>query len=549
MLDLRPYAARWIALVAGRVAGFGRTPSAARQMASSNRPKERSQIGFVVPGSEGELLTELPLDPLLATLRPLLASSVEPVYLVGGAVRDALLGMPGRHDLDFATCGDAVQLGRLVADALGGAFYILDSDRGTARVILEKAVLDFARFRAETLLADLRARDFTINSIALPVDSDAIDAIIDPLGGQDDLAAGVVRATGPTALEDDPVRGLRAVRQAAELDAQITPQTLRLIREASRKLASVSAERVRDEFCRLLVAPDPANSIGWLDELGLLETILPELTATKGITQSLPHRLDVFAHTLAVLEQLDSLLNVIMLPNPPEESLPVPIQGEVASFAQQLSAHVGRPTAGNRNGRMLLSLGALLHDVGKAHTRSVDADGTIRFHQHEQHGAEMARNRARAMALSSSEARQVAVIVQGHMRPAWLGRSSPEGEPSRRSIYRFFRDTGSNGLDICLLSLAEGLVTRSDPEEEGWTRRSKSIITLLDHFLNRRMETITPPLLLTGSELMAALDLTEGPEVGELLQLIQEAQAAGEVSTTDGAVTLAREVHRSASSD
>jgi poly(A) polymerase len=544
MPDLRPYAGRWIALVAGRVAGCGRTPSAARQMASRNRPKERPQIGFVVSGAESELLTELPLDSLVAVLRPLLAPSDHPVYLVGGAVRDALLGLPGSHDLDFAVGGDAIELGRLVADTLNGAFFILDAERGTARVILEEDVLDFARFRGENLLADLRDRDFTVNAIALPVESAATEAIIDPLGGEDDLAAGVIRATNPKAIDADPVRGLRGVRQAAELNARLAPATRELIRSAADKLPTVSAERVRDELCRLLVAPHPAASLRLLDELDLLPFVLPELALTKGVTQPLPHRLDVFEHTLAVVEQLEVLLGAIASPEPPDQEPVAMAQRELAPLAGDLRAHITRPTAGNRDGRMLLLLSVLLHDVGKPGSRSVEEGGRIRFLRHEQVSAELARQRARELALSSSEVRQVAAIVRHHMRPAWLAQTSTDGRPSRRSIYRFFRDTGSTGLDICLLSLADGLGAGAPPEKDDWERRLKSAATLIDHYINHHTETVSPPPVLSGRELMTALNLAQGPEVGELLRLIQEAQAAGEVHTAAEAIALAREAHR-----
>jgi poly(A) polymerase len=549
MPDFRPYAGRWIALVADQVAGCGRTPSAARQMASRNRPKERSEIRFVVAGSESKLLSELPLDHLVVVLRPLLALSDHPVYLVGGAVRDALLGLPGRHDLDFASGGDAVELGRSVADTLNGAFFILDAERGTARVILEDAVLDFARFRGENLLADLRDRDFTVNAIALPVESAAIDAVIDPLGGEDDLAAGVIRATGPQAIDSDPLRGLRAVRQAAELNSRLPPGTCELIRSAASKLPTISAERVRDELGRMLVAPQPAGSIRLLDELGLLPHVLPELVLTKGVAQPLPHRLDVFEHTLAVVEQLDSLLRAIVSPRPSDREPVALVQSELAPFAGHLHDHLARPTAGGRNGKMLLLLSVLLHDVGKPACRSADGDGRIRFLGHERLSSELAQLRARELALSSSEVRQVTTIVHHHMRPAWLAQASAEGQPSRRSIYRFFRDTGSNGVDICLLSLADGLGTGAAPEMDEWGRRVRSVVTLLDHYFNHRTETVSPPPLLSGRELMAALDLAEGPKVGELLQLIQEAQAAGEVNTADGAVALAREAYGASTRD
>ncbi len=349
MTDFRPYAGRWVALVAGRVAGSGRTPAQARQMANRNRPKERQEIGFVQPGAETELTTQLPLPELMLRLRPLLTESLDPVYLVGGAVRDALLGRKRGHDLDFAVDGDAVQLARSLADTLNGAFYLLDAHRGTARVILSDATLDLARFRGENLIEDLRDRDFTVNAIALPAGLTSISEIIDPLGGQDDLAAGLIRATGPRAIHNDPIRGLRAVRQAAELDLKILPETADLIRASAKRMWTISAERVRDEVVRLLTAPGPADSLRLLDDLHLLPQIFPELVTTKGVSQSPPHRVDVFDHTLLLVEQLESLLDTIDSPGTPDDQSLAMAQEALAPYSTALQAHIVRTTGRGKN--------------------------------------------------------------------------------------------------------------------------------------------------------------------------------------------------------
>ncbi len=536
MPDLRPYAGRWIALIAGRVAGSGRTPLEARQVARHNRPKERPDIRFVTPDDEPRLQADLPLADLMDTLRPLLASSPHPVYLVGGALRDALLGRTS-HDLDFAVAGDAVSLARKVTDALGGAFYLLDAERGTARVILPDAVIDFARLRGDSLDEDLRDRDLTINTLALPAGSAAVANIIDLLDGQDDLAAGLVRAVGPNAILNDPIRGVRAVRQAAELGFRIAPETATLIRAAADQLPVVSPERIRDEFCRLLVAPRPADSLHTLDELELLPHIAPFLPPMKGVTQSLPHTTDVFTHTLLVVEHLDALL----APAPPAASDPTaPAWDSLSPFRPALESHLARPTSGDRTGRILLFLGALLHDAGKPQTRTVDPDGRIRFFGHEQSGEGAAHDWGRSFAFSTHEIRQLAVMVRHHMRPAWLAKTA--FPPSRRAIYRFFRDTRVAGLDICLLCLADGLAKGGPPDSVEWEQRVATVAILLDHYVNHYDETVAPPPLLNGRQLIEALRLPAGPLVGQLLQAIAEAQAAGELSTPAGALALAREL-------
>jgi poly(A) polymerase len=274
---------------------------------------------------------------------------------------------------------------------------------------------------------------------------------------------------------------------------------------------------------------------------------LPELPLSKGVTQSLPHQLDVFEHTLLAVERLGTLLNAILGPDEQDEHHLAVARAALAPFAPYLAKHLARPTSGGRHGRMLLYLAALLHDVGKPGNRSVDQDGRIRFLRHEGASAEMAQRRGRKLALSNDEVQHLSTMVRHHMRPAWLARCSadPAGRLTRRVIYRFFRDTGCSGLDVCMLCLADGLARGAPPEPAEWDRLVQSISHLIYHYLNRHGETISPTPLLGGRELMSTLNIPAGPEVGHLLGLIREAQAAGEISTAAGALALAREAHRS----
>ncbi len=523
-------------------------------MALRNRPRERPQIGFVTSvGGEDQLQVELDFGRLMETLGPLLASSEGPVYLVGGAVRDALLGRQS-HDLDFAVAGDAVRLARTVADALAGGFFLMDAERGTARVLLSSSVgqpgwpprgveLDFARMQGGHLVADLRQRDFTVNAMAIPAGSAALDAVIDPLGGQHDLATRIVRAASPSSLDDDPVRSLRAVRLAAELGLRIASETCTLIREAADRLPRVSIERVRDEFCRLLVAPHPADSVQRLGEFGLLEHVLPDLLPTTGVQQPPPHTLDVFDHTMLVLDRLEALLGSLGLslePQPPLDGNPLALaQERIEPFVPMLADHLARPTTGGRTGKTVLFLSGLWHDIGKPHSRTADQEGRIRFIGHEETGAQLAGDWARRICLSNREARRLADAVRHHMRPLWLAQAG--AQPSRRAVFRFFRDAGAAGLDICLLSLADGLATGAEPSPEAWQRQVQIVATLLNHYANHYEQTISPRPLIDGRELMFFLGLSPGPQIGELLELILEAQAAGEISSTDEGLSLARQ--------
>ena len=225
------------------------------------------------------------------------------VWVVGGAVRDSLLGRPV-HDWDFAVDRDALRLARAVADTLDGAYFPLDEERRTGRVILTepdgaRLELDFALLRGADLEADLLARDFSINALALNDGGN----LVDPTGGQADLAAGRIRVTHEGAFRDDPVRLLRAVRMEAELStttetARIDPQTGAWMQRDAALMALPSPERVRDEFARLLALPGAARHLQRLDECGLLDHTVPEMESLKGVAQSPPHRFDVWQHTL-----------------------------------------------------------------------------------------------------------------------------------------------------------------------------------------------------------------------------------------------------------
>ena len=247
-----------------------------------------------------------------------LAAQDTAAYLVGGWVRDRLLGRPN-YDLDVTVAGDGLRLARRLADDFGGSYYPLDEERGTGRAILEdreehRLIIDIASFRGLTppesssvgyrpaeagpaeLAADLADRDFTINALA--VDVHAPEQIIDHHGGLADLEARLIRPVSDATIRNDPVRALRAVRQAAQLGFALAPETTALIRRDGAAVAQVSGERVRDEVTRLLALPYAAPSLEQLDDLGLLTVVLPELEPLRDLAQPPPHHLPALAHSL-----------------------------------------------------------------------------------------------------------------------------------------------------------------------------------------------------------------------------------------------------------
>src|SRR6266498_5163601 len=446
-----PYAGRWVARVRGRIIAQGGTPEQALHAAQISRHKERPEIIYMpVPFS---------YSPLIDKVREALPD--QEMYLVGGAVRDILLNRLSR-DLDFALPSNGISLARRVANALKADFMVLDSERDTGRVIVTESdgtrtFLDFATYRGNNLEEDLRARDFTINAIAFDLHT---QTLIDPLNGASDLRAQLIRACSPTSLSDDPVRILRAVRQAAAFEFRIEPETRKAMKQAASLLPKVSAERQRDELFKMLEGPKPDASIRALEILGVFPYLLPELSALKGVEQSMPHIYDVWEHTLSMLGYLEGILTVLA-PGYNADNTNDLFTGlltlRIGRFREQFAQHFSQSLNMDRSVRAALFFAALYHDVQKPATKTVEPSGRIRFFDHDVKGAEVAENRARAFNLSNDEVQRVRTIVQHHMRfHFFVSRLDGEKrESSRKSIYRFFRDTGKAGIDLVLLGLAD----------------------------------------------------------------------------------------------
>ncbi len=469
-------------------------------------------------------------------------------WLVGGAVRDLLLERRV-HDWDFAVDGKALTLARRVGDEVGGAYFPLDEERGTARVVLgtgreSRVELDFALLRGDGLEADLRARDFTVNAMAV----DERRRLIDPLGGADDLQAERVRAAAEDVFRCDPVRLLRAPRMEAELGFRVEPQTAAWIRRDAPLVRRPAAERLRDEFLRGLAASDGAGFVRRLDELELLVQLAPELGSSKGVEQSPPHRFDVWRHTLVVMDVLGSLLATLDGGGVGSGSadltdVPVGAWGDLTrrlgQFADDVQDHLAVEVSACCDRALLLRLAALFHDVGKPETVSEDEEGWIHFFDHEVVGARMAGGRLRKLRFGRAELERVQTIVRHHLRPGQLAR---EEKVTRRAIYRYYRDSEDAGVDVVLLNLADHLGTYGpNLREERWTRRLDVAELLLQHYFERREETVAPQLPVDGHDLMRELELGPGPEIGRLLDIVREAVAAGEVETRADALALARE--------
>jgi tRNA nucleotidyltransferase/poly(A) polymerase len=536
--DVSPYAGRWIARIGEQIVGHGGTPQQALSMAQHHRAKEKPLIEFM------PFATPLPFPPILETIRKL--TSGQEIYLVGGAVRDALMGRT-THDLDFIVPSDGLKIGRELAARLEAAFFPLDAERDTARLILvregRRHVLDIAAFRAPSLEEDLQDRDFTINAIAFDIHR---NQLYDPLHGAEDVREKRLRLCRPDALQRDPLRVLRAIRLAAHLGFHILPETRAELRKAAPLLKRVSPERQRDELFRILEGPQVATSLRALDWLGLIELLLPELIPLKNARQSPPHIYDVWTHTLTTLQHLEGLLNLLTQEHDEERAADL-LNGllvlRLGRYRRTFQARMEAQPVPERSRRSLLFFAALYHDVAKPLTAQTGEDGRIRFWDHEVRALPLLRSRATALRLSMDEIAYLETLVRHHMRihhqtQAYRARGQL---PSRRTVYRFFRDTGEAGIDLILLTLADlRAVYGHTLSQEVWAAALDVCRYLLEHRLEHPQESVDPPRLVDGHVLMEALHLSQGPVIGQLLEAIREAQACGEVHTREQALAFAR---------
>jgi len=461
-------------------------------------------------------------------------------YLVGGFVRDVLLGRD-TADIDIAVAADALEIAPKLANALSGRYVLLDEVNRVGRVVLidneagGRWELDFSTFSGG-IEQDLARRDFTVDAIAVDLGELGTDytsvQLIDPFGGWNDLRQGVIRAVSEAAFKSDAVRLLRAVRLAAELNFSIDNGTESLIRGYHHLIASVAGERVREELLRLLAVSHAGQFLPYLDELDLLTAIVPELAQAKGVEQPKEHFWDVFDHSIETVAAVDFVLRQGAWEYGSEEVL------AVVPWSVVLAEHFDLEVSSGSTRGLLLRLAALLHDVAKPQTKAIDDSGRVRFLGHAKVGAAITANILERLRFSGKEIKLVETMVRHHLRP---GQMSDNELPSHRAIYRYFRDTGGAGIDVLFLSLADHLATRGRHLNLAeWQKHGKMVeYVLAQHF--ERESLVIPPKLVDGHDLINIFGMSPGPRIREILEAVREAQAAGELTSREEAISYIRE--------
>jgi putative nucleotidyltransferase with HDIG domain len=467
------------------------------------------------------LVDRLAAAPLVQTARRALAGG-EDTWVVGGAVRDAALGREVT-DLDLAVGGDPAAAAKAIGREGGGHAFELSAEFGTWRVVAADGAwqVDATALRGGTIDADLAERDFTVGAVAVPL---AGGEPLDPYGGLADLEQRFLRAVGAGSFAADPLRLLRAARLAAALGLAIDSGTLELARAEAPRAGEPAGERQLDELRQLLGGPDPLRGLSLLDELGVTAVVLPELEALKGVEQGPNHHLDVHGHTLAVLEHT---LEV-------ESDLDRFAGGRAADVATLLA----EPLADEMTRGTALRFGALLHDIGKPVTRG-ERDGYVTFIGHDKDGVEIVGGLCRRLRASRKLTGHLQALTLHHLRLGFLVHEAPL--PPRR-VHEYLRATEPVAADVTLLTVADRLSARGGgpfATEEAIEAHLALARQMLADALDWRRDG-PPVALLAGDELAAELGIAEGPELGELLAELEAAQYAGEVTTRERAVELAR---------
>lgn len=486
-------------------------------------------------------------SPDIKSLLDLIADTLEDnqeLHIVGGAVRDALLGRKIK-DLDFAMPDNPTSLAKRIARCLNVGFFVLDDVRHTARVLYqnpegEMVPLDFVSYTGEHLEEDLRNRDFTINAMAISLRD--IDTILDPLGGQADLAVRCLRSCSEHALLDDPVRVLRGIRLALQYGLEFSVGLVLEMRTAAGFLTKTSFERQRDEFFKILEGPMPEEGLQLCQQLGVFEALLPSLMAQDEIPASRPHVLPLIDHTFSAVKSFYEILSLIdrgKATSGVHMKWMDEVVAEFSRYSNQIADYFQDEITPGRTKRGLALFGTLLHDIGKPSTMTVGEDGRFHFYGHAVVGAKLAWDAARRLQLSNAEANWVESLVRQHMDllPLVNGMESL----SRKKIFHFYKKAGETGVSIALLSLADTLATYGQTLScDTWRRNVEVTRDILTAWFDHRHSIISPALLLDGNDLQARFGLSPGKQIGQLLDALTEAQAIGEVTNQEEAESFIR---------
>lgn len=424
------------------------------------------------------------------------------LYFVGGVVRDVFLNREHK-DIDILCDCDTRVIARKLADQNKGAFFVLDEERNTSRVILNdnnsRQVFDFSRLQGNDINEDLALRDFTINAMA--VDFDQPDCLIDPLNGKVDLLNGVLRCCSPTSFSRDSIRVVRAVRYSISCQAKLESETLMLLRKSVPGLKKISGERKRDEFFKILDTEKPALGLELMHRLEILKGF--------GVMQ-----IQNPSRTFRKITTLNYLLAMVegkRTGDANKDFFESSYHLRIGRFYSHLTEYFTKRNLSERNGRQVILLTMFLTCLDQSSQEKV----------------------IQSLLLSKEEATKVELLIEA--KDAVQELISKETVTSR-DIYQFYMSVEEAGLDLCLLYMAEILSQEPAAFDQSVWLHMMEVCELVISSWYEKTEIVHPILLLNGKDLMMQFDLAPGPKIGILLDKLREEQAAGVIKTRDQAI-------------
>jgi len=464
------------------------------------------------------------LENLLSKWIAPLKDAMPPLYLVGGAVRDHFLSRQIK-DIDLA-CDNPKKTAAILAKYHKAAIVHLGRGKKAVchRVVNRQNTddfLDVVELRNGSIENDLQMRDFTVNAIAIQITKQGkLGRVIDPLAGMDDLKHNSIRFTGPDVFKSDPLRTLRAFRFAAELQFTIEESTIRSIRENCILLAEISAERILAELLHLFKTNLAASNVRTMDELGLLEVIFPEIRTMKRCLQNEFHHLDVWSHSLAVLETCET------------------ITADLKTYFPDSS----RPMEENlrEDDRLpIMKLAALLHDVGKPSKKMAPGEShVINFHDHDREGGKIASDIAKRLKMSGRNREFFQTMVAEHMHILYLSRP----DVKEKTILKWFRKLNDDIIPLIIIEMADSMSTRGPAskksEREAHLAWSKKTVMEYYSEIKTKLERKN---VISGNDLIS-LGMKPGPELGRALEKIREAQDTGLILDRNAGLAMAEKL-------
>jgi len=420
------------------------------------------------------------------------------VYVVGGYVRDLILGYDGL-DIDFVVVGDALKFSEELKKRIRAGSLVSYPRFGTCMLQYQNHKLEFVTARTEEyqvhsrkpsvkkadLLSDLSRRDFTINTLAMDIHPDRFGQITDPYNGKKDLDTGLIRTPldPEQTFSDDPLRMMRAIRFSTKFNFKIDPNTFQAITKTTDRLNIISQERITAEFNKILLSSKPSLGINLLEQSGLLNIFLPELVNTKGVEQrEAHHHKDVYFHTLQVLDK-------------------------IAQNTDNLN----------------LRIAALFHDIAKPKTKRFNKKSGWTFHGHEVVGERMVASILHRLKYSNDAINYVKKIVRLHLRPMALVSEEVSDSAIRRMLFL----SGAEFDDLMLLCRAD--ITSKNPEKVKRYLHNYEIVLHKAREVEEKDQLRAFKSPVNGNEIMTLFNISPGPQVGKIKDIIEEAILSGEI--------------------